>query len=61
MKQISRHTFELLRTQLFLTYPKPKGIILSDKDYKKLCKELKHKVKNTCDCKIVNYYFDKSK
>lgn len=57
MKQVFRPTYNLLLGQLLLTYPTPKSIILSKENYKKLCREMKHKVKTVRDVKIVNYYY----
>lgn len=55
MKQVFRPKYNLLVEQLKLT--NPKAIILSKENYKKLCKELKHKVKTVLGISIVNYYY----
>jgi len=52
-KQISRPIRNLILLQL---QTKPKAIFLTSKDYKKLCKEMKHKVKLIFGINVMNYY-----
>jgi len=58
MKQVFRPKYDLLIQQLHANrFNNPKAIILSKENYKKLCKELKHKVKTVLGVSIVNYYY----
>ena len=58
VKQIARPVYNKLRNDLALSNPIPKAIFLSNDNYKKLCKELGHKVKVSCGVKIANYYLN---
>lgn len=59
MKQVFRPKYDLLIKELHSNrVDYPKAIILSKENYKKLCKELKHKVKTVLGVSIVNYYYE---
>lgn len=60
VKQISRPTRALILLQIIEQQRKPNAIFLSPKNYKKLCKEMKHKVKKIFGMNVMNYY-DNSK
>ena len=55
-KQISRPIRGLILLQIIEQNRKPNAIFLSNKNYKKLCKEMKHKVKLLFGINIMNYY-----
>ncbi len=55
-KQITRPIRALILLQILEQQRKPNAIFLSQKNYKKLCKEMKHKVKKIFGINIMNYY-----
>jgi hypothetical protein len=56
MIQISRPVYDRIKFDADLLEEKPKVITVHPKIYKRLCKELKHKVKTVYGMTLTNYY-----